>query len=64
MMAEGQRNATMIVERPRAGDAIGVALRDAYCREPELPDELATLLRQLNDNGGMRATTLDFSRRG
>ncbi|MDG2535973.1 hypothetical protein P6144_20100 [Sphingomonas sp. HITSZ_GF] len=36
------------VEAPRASDAIGLALRDAYVREMGLPDDMAAMLRQLN----------------
>lgn len=37
----------MVVERPRAGDAIGVALRDAYARQRGIPDDIVALLDQL-----------------
>lgn len=36
------------VEAPRASDAVGLALRDAYARELGLPDDMAALLRRLN----------------
>jgi hypothetical protein len=36
------------VERPRASDAIGLALRDAYERDYGLPEDMAKLLRRLN----------------
>jgi len=39
------------VGRPRASDAVAVALRDAFAghgREPCLPDDMAALLRRLN----------------
>jgi hypothetical protein len=36
------------VEAPRAGDAIGVALRDVFDRDLGLPDDMADLLRRLN----------------
>lgn len=36
------------VEAPRASDAIGLALRDAYARDLGLPDDMAAMLRQLN----------------
>ena len=39
------------VEPPRASDAIGVALRDAFERELNLPDDMVAMLRRLN--GGM-----------
>ena len=42
------------VEAPRASDAIALALRDAYDREPGLPDDMAAMLRQLN-RGDSRA---------
>lgn len=36
------------VAAPRASDAIGLALRDAYERDLGLPDDMARLLRRLN----------------
>lgn len=36
------------VERPRASDAIALSLRDAFDREAGLPDDMAMLLRRLN----------------
>jgi hypothetical protein len=36
------------VEAPRASDAIGLALRDAFARDLGLPDDMAAMLRQLN----------------
>lgn len=36
------------VEAPRASDAIGLALRDAYERDLGLPDDMAAMLRSLN----------------
>jgi hypothetical protein len=36
------------IEAPRVGDAIGLALRDAYERDLGLPDDMAALLRRLN----------------
>jgi len=36
------------VEAPRASDAIGLALRDAYARDAGRPDDMAAMLRQLN----------------
>jgi hypothetical protein len=36
------------VERPRVSDAVGLALRDAYAREPGVPEEMAALLRRLS----------------
>ncbi|MBQ1498650.1 MAG: hypothetical protein IIZ38_10070 [Sphingomonas sp.] len=36
------------VEAPRASDAIGLALRDAYARDTGLPDDMAAMLRLLN----------------
>ncbi|MEI9852056.1 MAG: hypothetical protein WDN24_15780 [Sphingomonas sp.] len=33
---------------PRAGDAIGYALRDAYERDLGLPEDMAAMLRRLN----------------
>lgn len=43
-----------VVDRPRAADAIGCALRDAYGRQP-LPDDLSALLCALNGVGKMSA---------
>ncbi|MCW4463050.1 hypothetical protein OK349_15155 [Sphingomonas sp. BT-65] len=37
------------VELPRIHDAIGVVLRDAYEREPELPQDMIHLLKQMSD---------------
>lgn len=36
------------VELPRVHDAIGVVLRDIYEREPDIPDDMAGLLRRIN----------------
>jgi hypothetical protein len=36
------------VEGPRASDAIAVSLRDAFDREPGLPEEMVLLLHRLN----------------
>ncbi len=36
------------VEPPRASDAIAVSLRDAFGREPMLPEDITLLLRRLN----------------
>lgn len=36
------------VERPRASDAIAVSLRDAFSRDPGLPEDMAAILRCLN----------------
>lgn len=36
------------VEAPRASDAIGLALRDAFDEGFGLPDEMTALLRRLN----------------
>lgn len=36
------------VQAPRASDAIGLALRDAFERDYGLPEDMTTLLRQLN----------------
>jgi hypothetical protein len=41
-------NAAYRVESPRASDAIGLALRDAFDRELGLPDDMRALLRCLN----------------
>jgi len=42
------------VEIPRASDAIGLALRDAFARELGLPDDMAAMLVRLNGQGGPR----------
>jgi hypothetical protein len=39
------------VDAPRASDAIGLALRDAYERDLGLPEDMAAMLRGLNGNG-------------
>ncbi|KRC82609.1 hypothetical protein [Sphingomonas sp. Root241] len=39
------------VERPRASDAIALSLRDAFSREPSLPEDMAAILRRLNRPG-------------
>ncbi|MEG3179480.1 hypothetical protein [Sphingomonas sp. LT1P40] len=36
------------VSTPRTCDAVGVVLRDAYERDLGIPDDMASLLRQLN----------------
>ena len=36
------------VGRPRASDAIGVSLRDAFERETGLPEDMTALLHRLN----------------
>ena len=36
------------VQAPRASDAIGLALRDAFERDYGLPEDMAQLLRRLN----------------
>jgi hypothetical protein len=38
-----------VVSRPRAADAIGVALRDVYARDGRIPDDMMMLLARLND---------------
>ena len=48
MLGSAARNEATVVERPRAGDAIGIALRDAYTRDLGLPDDLAALLGRLD----------------
>ncbi|UIJ47023.1 hypothetical protein LZK98_08790 [Sphingomonas cannabina] len=60
MLGNSARDEATVVERPRAGDAIGVALREAYERDFGIPDDLAALLSQLDgsDQGN------GFSRRG
>ncbi len=39
------------VEAPRASDAIGLALRDAFERDLGLPEDMAAMLRGLNGTG-------------
>jgi hypothetical protein len=39
-----------IVSRPRPGDAIGDALRDAFSRTVGVPDDMMVLLARLNGN--------------
>jgi hypothetical protein len=46
--ANDARQPAYRVEPPRASDAIGLALRDAYVRDLGLPDDMAAMLRQLN----------------
>lgn len=36
------------VEAPRVGDAVGVALRDAFEREIGMPDDMRAMLRRLD----------------
>ncbi|MCW3835847.1 hypothetical protein ACFQ1E_05035 [Sphingomonas canadensis] len=36
------------MERPRAGDAVGHALREAYERDLGLPEDMSSLLHRLN----------------
>jgi hypothetical protein len=36
------------VERPRTSDAIALSLRDAFSREPGLPEDMIAMLRRLN----------------
>lgn len=36
------------VEVPRASDAIALSLRDAFDRQPGLPEDMMALLRRLN----------------
>lgn len=43
------------VEAPRVGDAIGLALRDAYDRDLGLPEDMAAMLRQLNGDQAREA---------
>ena len=45
--SQGQPSAYR-VEAPRASDAIGRALRGAFCGENGLPEDMAAMLRQLN----------------
>lgn len=43
-----------IVSRPRAADAVGVALRNAFVRDCNVPDDMMVLLARLNGNGRAR----------
>lgn len=36
------------IEVPRVGDAVGVALRDAFEREIGMPDDMRAMLRRLD----------------
>lgn len=38
----------MVVAEPRAYDAMGSALRDAYCRDAGIPDDMLNCLSQLD----------------
>ncbi|MGK6321227.1 hypothetical protein [Sphingomonas sp. DT-204] len=60
MLGHSARNEATVVERPRAGDAIGVALREAYERDLGMPDDLAALLSRLDGSDVGNG----FSRRG
>jgi len=46
--ASDARQPAYRVEAPRASDAIGLALRDAYARDLGLPDDMTAMLRQLS----------------
>lgn len=39
------------VEAPRASDAVGAALREAFEREIGLPDDMVAMLHRLNGRG-------------
>ncbi len=41
------------VELPRVHDAIGSVLRGAYERDPDLPEDMVHLLKQMNDKRHM-----------
>ncbi len=43
--------ASYVVTRPRAGDAVGAALRSAYL-DRALPEDMQALLRKLNGYNG------------
>ena len=43
------------VEAPRASDAIGLALRDAFERDYGLPEDMSILLRRLNGADTLRS---------
>lgn len=45
---EKAETAAYQVAAPRASDAIGLALRDAYERDYGLPEDMALMLRRLN----------------
>lgn len=40
------------VERPRASDAVGHALSNAYGRDAPLPEDMTAILHRLNDTAG------------
>lgn len=44
-------NASYVVGRPRATDAVGAALRSAYL-DRALPEDMQALLRKLNGHHG------------
>lgn len=50
-----QQAQPVTVEPPRACDAVGNALRDAYGKELTLPDDMIICLRKLNGNGGSQS---------
>lgn len=43
-----------VVKRPRATDAVGCALRDAYTGECGIPQDIADLLARLSEHKGGR----------
>ena len=45
----------VVVTRPRACDAVGSSLRNAFLRDVAVPDDMVDLLHCLNGNGGMRS---------
>lgn len=55
--AKARGHCGVAVERPRASDAIGTALRNAFDREAGLPSDMARLLRCLDagDRSGSRS---------
>jgi hypothetical protein len=53
--ADAGGSQTYRVEPPRASDAIGASLRDAFDRDLGLPDDMLAMLRDLNAGGHARA---------
>lgn len=52
---DAQDDTAYRVRTPRAADAIGEALREAYDRNAGLPDDMLSMLHQLNDSGNYHA---------
>jgi hypothetical protein len=43
-----EKEGRQIVRRPQATDVVGHALRNAFSEAPGVPDDMATILRQLD----------------